>query len=616
MIQAFKGICRGLVAGAAVSRCAPVSGQNLPISDLAGFTFSDRSENSPHDLFDFKLVIGVRSQPGSVDYFSLSALNDSIPAAVFETRQALINTDRIADAAQIVDAQELSFADKRYLLSDFGVDAILQYGDTSSDNGPNDTFRLLQSGETIGICGSVATMFAALAKSFGFEDAGTHSLVWNSSDKRALRGRASHVVAHFRDPQTGHYWLQNYDTLIDTGSTALQDALNLSTLLHSPFVAGSEVESEGTMHYFRPRPALWTERKLREYSAPGSALRVGLGNIEESLDAHYGLSTDLASHRASANIGLNTFAGLAKFHASEGTYSIGAAGLSSTIQMEALLNNSDYIRSMYTNWFLLAALTRVHGADPGQETLNLEDRANDRNLLALLIDSEIGVRTKNLDIYTGLDVAALDQELSSPLGKGDYSSNSLWEMRTGLRYAGLGYERTFHWLAESNSDNQGRSEFNTAWDRLYFGFDLRSLASSDDAAVSYGPFTTTEASIFAFEGVQRNQLFGEALGYKLDTRIGLATENWGTFSAYTQIADTIRKQSSDPYYEMSGTSWQAAVEWLKSFDSRKTDITLSLGARGPHTPIWELETISSVTPDLAPKSSTTLLANLSFTFRF
>jgi hypothetical protein len=198
----------------------------------------------------------------AIDYFFLNpgGYDEALALGVFAVGQGAY-WGRSANSFDDVlgelhyHSPRLSTKEKLLILKEVGarLSALYDYS-LQNQNGPNDLFLNARGyGSRGGICGDIHHYLSEVANALGFQDAGTHTLQWFKNEQGV-----GHFVSHFKDPETGKYFIQNYTTIVATNAKNLATAVDVSTRIHGPLTNLSLVEGRpGIFHAYTPDVAQW-----------------------------------------------------------------------------------------------------------------------------------------------------------------------------------------------------------------------------------------------------------------------------------------------------------------------------------------------------------------------
>jgi hypothetical protein len=170
-----------------------------------------------------------------------------------------------------------------------------------------------------GICGDIHNYLSQMASELGFDNVGTHIIKWSKDPSKNV----GHIVTHFRDPQSGKYYIQNYQTLVATNAYDLATAVDTSTKIQGVLTSISMVEGRpGVFHAYTPEISRWIYSQVDKLL--GEPTHLSKLIIEAGVDGAYlglKLSTQVAQGQVSG------FA-LGKVESTEsGKYQVGIIGV-------------------------------------------------------------------------------------------------------------------------------------------------------------------------------------------------------------------------------------------------------------------------------------------------
>ena len=181
--------------------------------------------------------------------------------------------------------------------------------------------NFVNGGTDGGVCRDIHAFIADAAEALGFEAAGSHSLLWKKLNDNPAGG---HQVSHFRDPDTGLYYIQNYGTIVSSGQTRLDTTIEVSTRMLGQLTGVTFIESKpGTIHQFQEGRSRWI-RKLLESQGfeEGKNLEVKLdiSNLSQTAGVSFGKTTDYIGNLKGFIIGSN-------FKAADGNHEMVGVGV-------------------------------------------------------------------------------------------------------------------------------------------------------------------------------------------------------------------------------------------------------------------------------------------------
>jgi hypothetical protein len=386
-----------------------------------------------------------------------------------------------------------------------------------------------------GICGDIHTYLSRAAASLGFEAAGTHTAYWWQGNYKDSGG---HAVTQYRDPVTGEYYMQNYSRVYATGQKTLPNLIEVSSRILG-FSWASNVESlPGTMHLYIPRQARWISTQTSELATSSidePHLKLALSNREQSASVQYGW--------ANAHNQIKGYALGSRFHADEGTYGIGEAGVSYTFHGSIFIDRP---------WLQEAGMrTGVYVGALWMETPLLRPAQGQPTLA-----------TTPWNCATSLQGAFL----SGYLRQGGTSETVEFEGSGMTRIAGAKNEcrlaidhafksvpiniyiqRVLDFVGESGQPNKTPTRLKTAYDK--FGARLHLQLAK---ALTFG--VTTDG--FALEGIENNG--GTAV--RIGIEATFQTQKVGSFTLGDDWGKVLRNPTRDPFYDLPESQY-ATLGW-------------------------------------------------------
>ena len=467
-------------------------------------------------------------------------------------------------------APALPLADKRMVMSVIGYQLGLGYSATVTNNPSMESIfqNARQGGHDGGICGDIHTYLSLTAPRLGFVAAGTHTTYW-SIDATAGGG---HVVAHYQDPATGEYYMQNYSQIYATGQNTLQNLLEVSTrILGCTF--GSSVESlPGAMHLYVPRQARWVSDLVADQAASfidEPYLRAGLGNREQSARAQYGWAA-----------GGHQFKGYAvgsRFKADEGTYDCADVGAAYTFDGSVSLGRP-WLQEAGTRSTLFASalwmgMPLLRPA-PGQPTLRPIPWHRSTGYYGALLSGYLRQRRT-------METAEIEGN-----GSG-LQMQSRQEARLSVDHAFESFpihvylQRVWD-LVDADGQPKKGGQVVTAYDKL--GAQLRVQAAK---TLTVG----CTADAFALGGLDANA--GSAV--RLGIGATYQTRNAGSFSVADDWGKVVHNRAQDPFYNLP-MSHYATIRWQRPLN-RLSLVGISAGyGKGPT--VQPMGFFGAMTPEL------------------
>ncbi len=427
-----------------------------------------------------------------------------------------------------------------------------------------------------GICGDIHTYVSEAAKALGFEDAGIHSLMWFKTDDKKYG--SGHAISHFRDPETGEYFVQNYSTIFRTHQKTLQNAVEVSTRLLGPLTGQSDISSRpGVVHLYTPRTAEWVKSQVEEKGLSS--------DINPQLSIYASATEQTLSGQVGTNI--KGVAGKAFFvHSTvktdEGKYGFDALGLAvgSNYKKEfkdKMIDEVSLSANMYGGYLHLFSPTNFNSDQTRPK--KAQNYFGGTNLKGSI---RINKTTGQLEINsTTVDAMSATTELRAKV-KQDWSPLKL---ETEV-------ERNWQIVPQSNTLN-GPYKSQVKYDRVGVIWN----SDSNKAYIQVG------ADVYFMEGADKMS----AVGIKNAIKAVVPAGNWGTFSAGVEVGKIVQNKSKDPFYDLPAAK-SIVLDWTK-----KVLRTFRIGAKVEHTTgngIQPFSVIGPIGPELQTAPSTTGLVYL------
>ncbi len=172
-----------------------------------------------------------------------------------------------------------------------------------------------------GDCGPSAKFLADLAGALGLQDAGVHEVNWQ------VGGAAvAHDVVHFRDPNTGEFWVLNYSQAFNTHQKTMEGMIDVTSQMFGLVQTSADVFSApGRVHNYMPRLTRYLRDRIDAAAdKDGAPIQLKLGNREQALSAKWG-------GRIVGDLTGRVFALGNQYSTADGPYRMAAAGVASEI---------------------------------------------------------------------------------------------------------------------------------------------------------------------------------------------------------------------------------------------------------------------------------------------
>ncbi len=449
----------------------------------------------------------------------------------------------------------LTATDRLNVMSGIGYQLNLGYSATVSNNPSMESIfqNARLHGVEGGICGDIHTYLSQVAPQFGFVAAGTHTTYWHI-DATAGGG---HAVAHYRDPVTGEYYMQNYSQIYATGQQTLQNLLEVSNRILGATFASSVESQPGHMHQYVPRQAAWVSGLVaEEASTPlgGPHLQLSLGNREQSAAGQFGWAK--GRHQ------LKLYAVGSRFAADEGDYGFADAGASYTFAGSitpgfAWLGEAGTRSTVHADalWMDLPLLR----AETAQQTLRPVQWNTSTGYFGALLSGFLrqGRTTETAEVdWSGLGMAMQARQ----------------EVRLAIDHAFASvpvhvYLKRVWDVVDANGQPKTAEQIVTAYDQL--GAQLH-VAVSESLTCGF------TADAFALEGFDANAGSAVRLGFAATW----VTPKAGTFTVADDWGRVMRNRRNDPFYDLPASHY-ATARWQRPL-GRNLSVALQAGyGQGP-----------------------------------
>lgn len=436
------------------------------------------------------------------------------------------------------EAPGLAPDERRLAISLIGTQLSLGYSATVTNNPSMESIfqNTHNGGHEGGICGDIHTYLSRTATALGYTAAGTHTADWWIEDGSG----GGHVVAHYRDPVTGEYYLQNYGDLYATGQKTLPNLLEVSTRILGLAWASSVESRPGTMHLYVPRQTRWiSERVVAEAGAPsgGPKVRLALDNREQTAGLHYGWE-------AGAQQQFKAYAVAARFDADEGTYAftnLGAAyaGHGSVSIGRPWLEEAGFSALGYGGGLWMDS--PILRPAPGRTVLR-----------------SVAWR-RSTALYGAVVSGFLRQGRTTETAEVEHSAVTLptqgWtELRFAIDHAFAAVPLEAYWrrvwnVANANGQPKNAAQVVTAYDRLGARWHWRPAETVTVGLTADG---------FALGGVENGEAAALRCGVDATWRAGGA----GEFTLGEEWGKVVRNRTRDPYYDLPATH-RATLGWRR-----------------------------------------------------
>jgi hypothetical protein len=382
-----------------------------------------------------------------------------------------------------------------------------------------------------GKCGDIHTAGAFIAAALGFDDAGVHSLL---TMKDLESGKpAGHVIAHFRDPKTGEYYVQDYSIIFNTRQSTLVNAVELSTRVMAPFVSMSEVSSApGQIHIYIPQTTLWVKTQILQQATSPKPFDV---------------SVRASQHERSLGLSLNKNGSFGRVGVFAKHSEIGTEG-DEKYRLDLAGASFWAAKSKKVSWGPIDEIGFEASAIGGGLQLTAPVFRFDDSLPAGTVQSgfvlEKSVAYARINQVTGKIEHLFESFNHGARHEMSASAEYHWRELT------FSASRTVEQVPDPRTMNRPL-HWQTKEDKIGVVFDYRT--SKRRVYLSVG------GTLFFLQGV--DSLSAVAVQNLLKTKIPL--KNFGEVTAVVQADKIIQNKSGDPYYDVPATT-QINADWNKS----------------------------------------------------
>ena len=495
------------------------------------------------------------------------------------------------------NASKLSREDKFLILASWG--AHLNNGYNFAMPGEKTSMEQLfqnarNSGANGGVCRDISTYLAEVAKALGFENVGTHTGLDGKGNQAG-----AHVVAHFRDPSTGEYYMQNYSNIFDTHQKSLPAALDVSTRIMGSLTGVSFVESiPGQVHQYVPRTARWVNQQIEAFAKPQedpAYITAKISNREQTL----GLQLQ---KRLDSNKVLKGFFLRSDVQSSEGPIRLDAIGVSGEIQKntnlsQKLLNEVGYSAAGHFGYLELTN-SQMNPERPGSDqkrksvfvAVDLKGYARINRLTG-----KLELEAKTIDLWTKDSRAGVAENFSAPAHRLTPSI----EYRVARLPVTIGGGRSLELVPR---DQYSKVALQTAYDKVNVVIDHR---GKDDHVV-----IISNSEAYLFGGAERSN----AVGLRELLSVAVPTEKHGEFAVIFDISKIAQNKNNDPFFDLPVFA-SIKAQWKKAV-SKVLEIGTDMEVKKNGTPFFLFEQVGSVVPDLSAPKKAEIKGDLWLRMRF
>lgn len=460
---------------------------------------------------------------------------------------SFLNQKSLSDALQGVKTSgaNLSKDEKLLLLSMVGSRLADGYSAKGQENKDLNAVYLnaVKNKQEGGICGDIHKLLSDVATNLGFEAAGRNTGQWQKS--LGQDNAHGHAILHFRDPQTGEYYIQNYSQIYNTRQKNLQAAVDVSTKVLGVISGQSYIETRpGKTHEYVPATAQWVQQQIKNittFKTDPSAITLKVGPNEQTLAVQVG------------NNNIKGFVMSSRVNTNDGAYQVSVAGLSAragvTMAVQSRMVDQVSVASeAYGGGMMLSA--------PGFDAFKNTYGQGERN--TLFFGGKIAGSARLNNTTGKIEVSGINLD-SRPSGhgqtEGGSTSGNRIEVKSGVeqKWENLNIkasaDRTWAFLPTIEK-NMG-SKLVTTYDRVGVVYDT----SKSDKKAAY---LVVGTNVYFLEGVN----VSSATAVKNSIKAVVPTDKLGTFTVSADLAKVIDNKSKDPFYDtIPATAF--SIDWSK-----------------------------------------------------
>jgi hypothetical protein len=429
-----------------------------------------------------------------------------------------------------------------------------------------------------GACGNIHAFGALYAEALGFVEVGSQTALQADGDGQEAIG---HVVLHYRDPETGEYFLQNYHRIIATGQTTLPAFLEFADRLAGAFETTIQTEhhrADGDIrvHVFQPRVSRWIQGLLEEASSIEESdselmlsLKIQAGNREQLVR--------LSFQEKKGPYSTRLFALHDQYRSDTGPVRYAAAGIALGFERESAKRGIS---------------ARALGGIQHLTTPTIDPAAQARELSRRSLVGAFDVRAfSRQGRFTGaLEAKALSTDYAAARGTGfgvglsapahDFSASGKLDLA-----GGISLEASRHWEIAADSLQSQRPRVGTAFD----AFDVLVDTRGD----RHRAYVRSSTRLFVFEGFENLS----AVAIKQVVEAVFPSARFGQFAVVGDGSRFVGNRSQDPFY--ASPAWgESRLSWEKGFLSDHLKAGASGTLAAPGNPFFRFQDPSRTTPDI------------------
>lgn len=570
-MKQFKGFAASIIllstsVGAAHTQDADIK------NDLER-SFTQSQDSQKARLFDSYFYYEVEREGEEIDVSAFSIANsfqgkvgdyakvvELFNASFGKANKLFSRSTSYQDSLKLLSEQASSLTtDQKLLFLSFaGSHLSSLYSKTlKNQQSPENLFRNSQKGGSEGgICGDIHQYLAGQAKALGFVDVGIHTGIWQKDVKGAISG--GHYIYHFKNPETGEYYIQNYSQVINTGQKTQHNMLEVSQRVLGPLVGSMYVQGvKSSYHAYVPQTSLWVKQGLKglAYASDksNSVLQLRIGNESQSM------GLQVTKKMASGSY-LKAFALHQEHMSDEGVYSFSGTGVAGSTDVK-------FANDVIVNEFGLSARGFSGVGVVHAPTLNSQMEWKEKERNVFFYNMQV-TGTARIDKITGkieIEKTILDQNLR---GKNDLSipENSF---RTGFKYSGknitIENERAFREVKKGHG-SLGR-EWVTEYEKVSLVFDKEYEKV----------YLVVQGEIYLFEGIEKMA----ATAVKNVVAASFPVAQLGEVYVAMDFGKVIANENNDPFYDIpASTTFKLGLQRdMNRFMQTGTELSYGKGRR-------------------------------------
>ena len=491
------------------------------------------------------------------------------------------------DAISIVrkHASKLTRDEKLVFLNRLGVDLAKGYDHGVADSNAfgqktsmDQLFNNLRtSGTNGGVCRDISSYLAEMARALGFQNVGTHTGLAGDTAQKS----GAHVVSHFRDPESGEYYMQNYGKLFNTHQKTLQGAVDVSTRVMNSLSGVSYVESlPGKVHQYTPKMSRWAQGQINavaERQKDPAFVTAKISDRETTLGFQYQVQ---GKGNTGAEKMTKAFFLRSEVDTNEGPVRLQAIGVAGELSRNVKLSQSvlDEVGYIAKGQFGYLEI-RDRQVDPDADMVERKRRN------AFLGGNVVGkARINQVTGKLELDAKVLDLWTKTSVGAPMSGIENKLVPSVEYRLAKPVTVEVGRALEIVPTDQYSSLKMQTAYDKVNVVVDRR---GSDDKVV-----VLSKSEAYLFGGAENR----DAVALRQLFSVAVPTEKKGEFAILMDLSKIVENRSKDPFYDLPVSS-KIRGEWKMALN-RLIEIGTGVEARYGSQPFFLFEEPGAVTPDL------------------